>query len=71
MSWRPALVAIRARKPCVRLRLRLLGWNVLFMFASCRATEPDVYWSLKRRAILRKIKRLFNAARGNAVFRRI
>lgn len=28
---RPALVAIRARKPWVRLRLRMLGWNVLFM----------------------------------------
>ena len=24
-------VAIRARKPCVRLRFRLLGWNVLFI----------------------------------------
>ena len=28
---RPALVAIRARKPCVRARLRLLGWNVRFI----------------------------------------
>ena len=27
---RPFLVAIRARKPCVRLREILLGWNVLF-----------------------------------------
>ena len=28
---RPALVAIRALKPCVRARFRLLGWNVRFM----------------------------------------
>jgi len=28
---RPPLVAIRARKPCVRARLILLGWNVRFM----------------------------------------
>jgi hypothetical protein len=28
---RPALVAIRARKPCVRLRCRLLGWYVRFI----------------------------------------
>ena len=31
---RPALVAIRARKPWVRLRRRLLGWNVLFIVLS-------------------------------------
>lgn len=30
-TWRPAFVAIRARKPCVRARFRLLGWNVRFM----------------------------------------
>lgn len=28
---RPPRVALRARKPCVRARLILLGWNVLFM----------------------------------------
>ena len=28
---RPAFVAILARKPCVRARLRLLGWNVRFI----------------------------------------
>jgi len=28
---RPALVAMRARKPCVRARLMRLGWNVRFM----------------------------------------
>jgi len=28
---RPALVAMRARKPWVRARLILLGWNVRFM----------------------------------------
>ena len=27
----PECVRIRARKPCVRLRLRLLGWNVRFI----------------------------------------
>ena len=31
MTCRPPLVAMRARKPCRRLRLRLLGWNVLFI----------------------------------------
>src|SRR5690606_2036173 len=30
-SARPFLVAMRARKPWVRLRRRLLGWNVRFM----------------------------------------
>jgi hypothetical protein len=28
---RPFLVAMRARKPCVRLRRVTLGWNVLFI----------------------------------------
>jgi hypothetical protein len=28
---RPLRVAMRARKPWVRLRLRLLGWNVRFI----------------------------------------
>src|SRR5690606_18060661 len=32
-TLRPPLVAMRARKPWVRLRRRLLGWNVLFMTA--------------------------------------
>lgn len=30
-SWRPFLVAMRARNPCVRARFKLLGWNVRFM----------------------------------------
>ena len=30
-TLRPPLVAMRARKPWVRLRFRLLGWNVRFM----------------------------------------
>ena len=34
---RPPLVAIRARKPWVRLRFKTLGWNVLFM-----ASLPEV-----------------------------
>ena len=28
---RPARVRMRARKPCLRARRRLLGWNVRFM----------------------------------------
>ncbi len=28
---RPALVAMRARKPCLRLRLIFDGWNVCFI----------------------------------------
>jgi len=28
----PALVDIRCKKPCVRARLILLGWYVLFIF---------------------------------------
>lgn len=28
---RPAFVAIRARKPCVRARFKLPGWKVRFM----------------------------------------
>lgn len=35
---RPFLVAMRARKPWVRLRFRTLGWNVLFMTVS--VVEP-------------------------------
>ena len=31
ITARPALVAIRARKPWVRARFRLLGWNVRFI----------------------------------------
>lgn len=34
MTWRPFLVAMRARKPWVRLRLILLGWYVRFMAAT-------------------------------------
>ena len=29
--FRPALVAMRARKPCLRLRLIFDGWNVCFI----------------------------------------
>lgn len=28
----PPRVAMRARKPCVRFRLRLLGWKVCFIY---------------------------------------
>jgi hypothetical protein len=31
MILRPSAVAMRARKPCVRARLSLLGWKVRFM----------------------------------------
>lgn len=42
---RPLRVAMRARKPCVRLRLRLLGWKVLFMVAVpvFRRLAPEVF----------------------------
>ena len=30
-TFRPVGVAMRARNPCVRFRLRLLGWYVLFI----------------------------------------
>lgn len=33
IKCRPLLVAMRERKPWVRLRLSTLGWNVLFMMA--------------------------------------
>jgi hypothetical protein len=41
-TCRPAFVAIRARKPCVRLRFRLLGWNVLFIARLVFLTEEVV-----------------------------
>ena len=34
MTFRPPRVAMRERNPCRRLRLRLLGWKVLFMRSS-------------------------------------
>jgi hypothetical protein len=37
---RPPFVRIRTRKPWVRLRLRLFGWNVLFMVEPRRRPEP-------------------------------
>lgn len=41
-TLRPPRVAIRARKPCVRLRLRLLGWKVLFI-TPCSTASWAVY----------------------------
>jgi hypothetical protein len=32
MTLRPPFVAMRARKPCRRLRTSLLGWKVRFTF---------------------------------------
>jgi len=43
-TWRPFLVAIRARKPWVRFRFRTLGWNVRFM----ALTYLQVVLKLKR-----------------------
>ena len=34
-------MAIRARKPCVRLRLSMLGWNVLFMLRRIYLERAD------------------------------
>jgi len=42
-TWRPFLVAIRARKPWVRARLRVLGWKVRFMMLYLVVTNgPEV-----------------------------
>lgn len=38
---RPSAVAIRARKPWVRARLRLLGWKVRFMTAALMSGQKD------------------------------
>lgn len=46
-TLRPPLVAMRARKPWVRLRRRLLGWYVLFMTACPYRLESSV---LQKRA---------------------
>ena len=37
---RPPFVRMRTRKPCVRFRLRLLGWNVLFMIEPRPPVSP-------------------------------
>jgi hypothetical protein len=39
-TWRPFLVAMRTRKPCVRLRRRRFGWNVTLIVGS-PATERE------------------------------
>ena len=39
---RPEAVAMRARKPCVRLRLMTLGWNVRFMAALEKCQWKDL-----------------------------
>ena len=38
-TWRPFLVAIRTRNPCVRLRRRRFGWNVTLIVGSPAAIE--------------------------------
>ena len=40
-TLRPVGVAIRARNPCVRFRLRLLGWYVLFIGKGSLNHAPD------------------------------
>jgi hypothetical protein len=44
---RPPRVLIRARKPCLRLRRRLLGWNVRFTTISFRRFDARSahFWS--------------------------
>lgn len=39
-TWRPPGVAMRARKPCVRFRRRLLGWYVRFIRSPQRRDKP-------------------------------
>jgi len=38
----PALVFIRARKPCLRLRRRVLGWNVRFVTVVSDLSLPHI-----------------------------
>lgn len=47
MIARPARVRIRARKPCLRFRLRLFGWYVRFMLVLefRRSAECDRSWA--------------------------
>jgi hypothetical protein len=43
MIARPLRVRIRARKPCLRLRLRLFGWNVRFISTSYLRRAEERY----------------------------
>jgi hypothetical protein len=38
---RPFFVLMRTRNPCVRLRCRLLGWNVRFPFIRCNSLRSE------------------------------
>jgi hypothetical protein len=38
---RPFFVLMRTRNPCVRLRCRLLGWNVRFPFIPCNSLRSE------------------------------
>lgn len=52
ITARPLLVAIRDRKPWVRLRLRTLGWKVLFisLLALTRSAYVRTYAYIKGRS---------------------
>jgi len=43
-TLRPPRVAMRARNPWVRLRFRLLGWNVRFMVGSVWFQKKDAWF---------------------------
>ena len=50
---------MRARNPCVRLRFKLLGWNVLFMTTlfsyEFNLTTVVIFFGTKSRACLKRI----------------
>ena len=50
---------MRARNPCVRLRFKLLGWNVLFMTTlfsyEFNLTTVVLFFGTKSRACLKRI----------------
>jgi hypothetical protein len=64
---RPFLVAMRARKPCLRLRLILLGWNVLFMAqkSSLKTREIERPVMIGRRGIFVKFLRWEQVAKAD------
>jgi hypothetical protein len=64
---RPFLVAMRERKPWVRLRLSTLGWKVLFIVRILEFAEPDRAAAgprIKRPGILEKRHPKINRYRG-------
>ena len=51
MTLRPFRVAMRARNPCVRLRLITLGWNVRFMVGDRRTGKGSGILSSENEAV--------------------